>query len=47
MNSAHEAPVEPTEEQGARIPLIGESAPAFEAVTTQGPILFPDDYREK
>jgi peroxiredoxin (alkyl hydroperoxide reductase subunit C) len=29
----------------ARIPLIGEPAPAFEAVTTQGRIKFPDDYR--
>ncbi len=28
-----------------RIPLIGETAPAFEAVTTQGKIRFPDDYR--
>lgn len=30
-----------------RIPLIGESAPAFAAQTTQGPIKFPDDYRGK
>ena len=30
-----------------RIPLIGESAPAFKAVTTQGPIRFPEDYRGK
>lgn len=29
----------------ARIPLIGEPAPPFEAVTTQGKIVFPDDYR--
>ena len=28
----------------ARIPLIGELAPAFEAVTTQGQIHFPRDY---
>lgn len=30
-----------------RIPLIGESAPAFTAVTTQGPIRFPEDYLGK
>lgn len=30
-----------------RIPLIGESAPAFSAVTTQGPISFPEDYEGK
>ncbi len=30
-----------------RIPLIGEDAPAFKAVTTQGPISFPEDYRGK
>jgi peroxiredoxin (alkyl hydroperoxide reductase subunit C) len=29
------------------IPLIGEPAPAFEAVTTQGKIKFPDDYKGK
>jgi peroxiredoxin (alkyl hydroperoxide reductase subunit C) len=28
-----------------RIPLIGETAPSFRAVTTQGEINFPDDYR--
>ena len=26
------------------MPLIGDKAPAFEAVTTQGPIHFPQDY---
>jgi len=30
-----------------RIPLIGETAPAFTAVTTQGEINFPDDYKGK
>ncbi len=30
-----------------RIPLIGERAPSFEAVTTQGKISFPDDYKGK
>ncbi len=29
------------------VPLIGEPAPAFQAVTTQGPIRFPDDYKGK
>ena len=30
-----------------RMPLIGDDAPAFEAVTTQGVIHFPEDYRGK
>lgn len=30
-----------------RMPLIGEPAPAFTAVTTQGPINFPADYKGK
>lgn len=30
-----------------RMPLIGDDAPAFEAVTTQGPVRFPEDYRGK
>lgn len=30
-----------------RIPLIGESAPSFKAVSTQGEINFPDDYFDK
>ena len=30
-----------------RMPLIGDSAPAFEAVTTQGTIRFPEDYKGK
>ena len=42
MNGSHETPAET---QAARIPLIGEPAPVFEAVTTQGPIRFPDDYK--
>ncbi len=31
--------------QALRIPLIGEAAPAFTAVTTQGTIHFPDEYK--
>ena len=30
-----------------RMPLIGDQAPGFEAVTTQGPIKFPEDYKGK
>jgi peroxiredoxin (alkyl hydroperoxide reductase subunit C) len=29
------------------MPLIGDKAPAFKAVTTQGEIKFPDDYKGK
>jgi peroxiredoxin (alkyl hydroperoxide reductase subunit C) len=32
-------------EPAVRIPLLGDAAPAFEAVTTQGPIRFPEDYQ--
>jgi peroxiredoxin (alkyl hydroperoxide reductase subunit C) len=31
-------------ENYGRMPLIGEKAPSFTAVTTQGPIRFPEDY---
>lgn len=34
-------------EEYTRMPTIGESAPAFEAVTTQGNIRFPEDYKGK
>lgn len=30
-----------------KLPLIGEPAPHFEAVTTNGPISFPEDYKGK
>ena len=35
------------EETRVTIPLIGEDAPAFDAVTTQGDIHFPADYKGK
>ncbi len=35
------------EEKNFRMPLIGDPAPAFEAVTTQGNIKFPEDYKGK
>ncbi len=30
-----------------KLPLIGDKAPHFEAVTTNGPITFPEDYKGK
>jgi peroxiredoxin (alkyl hydroperoxide reductase subunit C) len=36
-----------SEQHGARLPLIGEPAPPFEAETTNGHIKFPDDYKGK
>jgi len=30
-----------------RLPLIGEPAPAFTAETTQGPLIFPNDFKGK
>ena len=35
------------EENNYRMPLIGDPAPAFEAVTTQGNIKFPEDFKGK
>lgn len=35
------------EETKNTMPLIGEYAPAFKVVTTQGPINFPEDYKGK
>lgn len=32
------------EMQVTRMPLIGDKAPSFQAVTTQGEIHFPEDY---
>jgi peroxiredoxin (alkyl hydroperoxide reductase subunit C) len=34
-------------QEAPRIPLIGETAPSFKAVTTQGEINFPADYKGK
>ena len=33
--------------QATRMPLIGDTAPGFKAVTTQGEINFPEDYKGK
>ncbi len=35
------------DEQGYRLPLIGEKAPSFVAESTQGPIHFPEDFKGK
>ena len=35
------------EERNFKMPLIGDPAPHFEAVTTQGKIKFPEDYQGK
>lgn len=35
------------EEKVTRMPLIGDPAPSFRAVTTQGEINFPEDYKGK
>ncbi len=45
----HGPKMKPEERQApvARIPMIGEKAPAFKAVTTQGKIAFPKDYKGK
>lgn len=34
----------PTVPPNPSLPRIGDNAPAFKAVTTQGEINFPDDY---
>jgi len=39
--------VNPMSESSSHLPLIGESAPLFEAETTQGRIRFPDDFKGK
>jgi hypothetical protein len=36
-----------TEYEQIRMPLIGDDAPSFTAVTTQGEINFPEDYKRK
>jgi len=36
-----------SDENKPRIPLIGEKAPTFKAMTTQGEINFPEDYKGK
>lgn len=39
--------MEETVKERYSMPLIGDEAPAFEAVTTQGKISFPEDYKGK
>lgn len=39
--------METTELQTVTLPRIGDDAPAFQAVTTQGDIRFPDDFSGK
>ncbi len=39
--------IKTTEETLPRVPLIGEKAPSFKALTTQGEINFPEDYKGK
>lgn len=39
--------VETVSEQRASLPMIGEKAPYFEAITTNGKICFPNDYAGK
>ena len=39
--------METTNEVNMVLPRIGEAAPEFKAVTTQGPINFPSDYSGK
>lgn len=34
-------------EENYKMPLIGDDAPSFEAITTQGVIKFPEDYKGK
>ncbi len=45
MSTTPEVSAETPNVKPVTIPLIGEDAPAFEAVTTQGPIRYPEDYR--
>lgn len=35
------------EVQFSNVPLIGDEAPEFSAMTTKGPVNFPEDYRGK
>ncbi|HOS91943.1 MAG TPA: peroxiredoxin [Armatimonadota bacterium] len=44
---SHAAAPEGTGPCAPSIPLIGDNAPAFRAVTTQGEISFPEDYKGK
>ncbi len=47
MSANPENVADPAGAAAVQLPLIGQPAPGFTAVTTQGPINFPKDYKGK